>query len=302
MSTLKEGTYIDTSVEEYRKWPGINYSSLANFAESQDHALMEIPAKSYFEEGNAFELLIEDSAKGTNKFGERFFIAEAPGTMPDDLAGWIERGESLNEKYRVNKDGSLNKGSKRLHAWLDECQKNPGKMPVGKDRMEMLNKMVENFMVMQPFSDIGTENTMAEILPVSYFQVPIIWYVGKMMKKALIDFIVDTGKTIYAFDIKTAADIERFVWMLKKKYFIQECHYSVGLGQVFPGKKIIWRFAVSSKAAPYLSQPFSIDPYTLIDKCMPRYQELCRKYDAWVKDGKPPKGWKEHKHINVYLD
>ena len=41
--------------------------------------------------------------------------------------------------------------------------------------------------IMQPFADIGGTETLAEILPIADFQVPIIWYVGKMMKKALLD-------------------------------------------------------------------------------------------------------------------
>jgi len=298
---LEQGTYIDTPTDEYRSWPALNYSSLADFNESQDHALIEKPPKSYFEEGNAFELMIEDQAKGSDKFGEKFFVADAPGAMPDDLAEWIKLGEDLSSKYRYNKDGSLNKQSKRLHAWLDECQRNPGKMPVGKDRKEMLDKMVHNFMIMQPFVDIGTENTMEEILSVSYFQVPIVWYTGKLRKKALIDFLVITDHSVYAFDIKTTADLKKFSYMVKDKYWLQEIHYSSGLKQIFPDKNIIWRFVASSKAVPYLSQPFSVYPDNLNDVCSLEYRRLCNDYAAWMEEGKPPKGWKEHQTIRVYL-
>ena len=83
---LPQGTYLDTTDKEYRAWPAINYSALADFSESQDHALLVREPKSYFEEGTAFELLIEDMATGSKKFDERFFIADAPGQMPDDLA------------------------------------------------------------------------------------------------------------------------------------------------------------------------------------------------------------------------
>lgn len=299
---LITGTYLDTPANEYRAWPAINYSSLADFKESPDHALMEKPAKSYFEEGTAFELLIEDRAKGSDKFGARFFVANAPGSMPEDLAGWIESGEDLETKYRRNKDGTLNKGSARIHLWLDECQKNPGKMPVGKDRKEMLDKMVDNFLLMQPFADVGTENPLSEILPVADFQVPIVWYVGQMRKKALVDCMIVTQKTVYAFDIKTSADIDRFVWMLKSKYWIQEAHYSAGLGQIFPDKNIVWRFLVASKAAPYISQPFCVDPFSMSDNGKQAYYDLCTRYYAWVEDGKPPRGWKDLKSVIVYFD
>ena len=305
---LKQGTYLDMPEKEYRALPAINYSSLADFKESQDHALMERVPKSYFEEGTAFELLIEDKAKGSDKFGARFFIANAPGTMPDDLAGWIESGEDLESKYvwckpdKKTGEVRFNKTYDRRHMWLDECRANPGKMPVGKDRKEMLDKMVDNFLLMQPFADAGTENPLAEILPIANFQVPIIWYVGKMRKKALVDCMIETKKTIYAFDIKTAADIERFEWMLKNKYWIQEAHYSAGLGQIFPDKNIVWRFLVASKAAPYISQPFCVDPFSMSDNGTQAYFDLCTRYFAWVEDGKPPRGWKDLKSVTVYFD
>ena len=305
---LIQGTYMDCSVEEYRAWPAINYSSLADFNESQDHALMEKPAKSYFEEGTAFELQIEDMATGTEKFSERFFIADAPGAMPDDLAGWIERGEDLESKYVWNKPnkktGEVRPSltHEKKHLWLDECRKHPGKMPVGADRKKMLDKMVENFMNMQPFSDILVENTMFEILRHAKFQVPIIWYVGKVRKKALIDCLVETPDTIYVFDIKTAADMSRFEWMIKSKYFLQECHYSAGLGQIYPDKQIVWRFLVSSKAEPYIAQPFAVDPFSMSDNGMQAYYDLCTRYQAWVDEGRPPKGWLEFKSVKVYFD
>ncbi len=298
---LKEGTYLDTDVKTYRQWPATNYSSLADFNESQDHALMEKPAKSYYEFGTAFELMIEDKAKGTKKFSERFFTCDAPGEMPSDLAGWIEKGEDLNTKYRLKQDGGRNKKSERLHEWLDACQANKGMIPMGKDQLESLSKMVENFMLMQPFADIGNASTMAEILPVAHFQVSIIWYVGKNRRKALIDILIETNTTIYVFDTKTSADMKRFQWMLKDRYWIQEVHYSSGLGRIFTGKEIVWRFLVASKAPPHISQPFCIDKYSR-DATWDQYLELCEKYQEWVDAGRPPKGWKETESIKIYFN
>ena len=298
---LKQGTYLDTPEKHYREWPAINYSALADFNESQDHALMKKEAKSYFEEGTAFELLIEDQAKGSDKFGDRFFLSDAPGNMPEELAGWINRNESLNDKYRLTKSGDRNKQSDRLHSWLDSCRANPGKMPVGIDQKEMLDKMVKNFMAMQPFSDGGNSAPMAEILPAADFQIPIVWYNGKQRKKALIDVYLETDLRIYAFDIKTTADMKRFDWMLKDKYWIQEVHYTDGLSAVFPDKEIVWRFVVASKAEPYLSQPYTVDPYSL-EKGRERYFNLCDDYQEWTDDGRPPKGWKELKTVSIFFD
>lgn len=293
--------YRDTSEKEYRKWPAINYSSLSRFSESQDHCLMDWQAKSYFEEGTAFELLIEDRAKGTAKFKERFFLASAPGAMPEDLAGWIEGKEDLEGKYRRKKDGSLNMQSARLHAWLFECQDNPGMMPMGKDQVEMLNKMVDNFMLMQPFADIAATETLADILPIADFQVPIVWYVGKMRKKALLDCLIELKEKIYIFDIKTTADMKRFPWMLKDKYWVQEMHYTEGLRNIFPKKEIVWRFLVSDKKEPNISQPFCMDQGSFNDM-QTEYHLLCQKYQAWVDDGRPPKGWKNLERVRVFFN
>ena len=298
---MEKGTYRDTSEKEYRKWPAINYSSLASFAESQDHCLMEVPAKSYFEFGNAFELSIEDRAKGTEKFKKRFFTCDAPGAMPEDLAGWIEGKEDLETKYRLKKDGGLNMQSAKLHSWLDACRDNPGMMPMGKDQIEVLNIMVDNFMKMVPFADIAATETLEEILPIADFQVPIIWFVGKMRKKALLDCLIELHEKIYIFDIKTTADMKRFHWMLKDKYWIQEMHYCEGLSMIFPGKEIIWRFLVADKKAPNISQPFCMDQGSFNDM-QSEYYLLCQKYQEWVDDGRPPKGWKNLERVRIFLN
>ena len=314
---LPAGTYYDTPDKEYRAWNALNYSSMADYNESQDHALMVKAAKSYFEFGTAFELLVEDMAKGSKKFNERFFVADAPGAMPDDknpLAKWIDGGEDLSSKYKWNqpdkKTGEvrLSKQSARLHTWLDECQQHPGMMPKGVDEMALLKKMVDNLMKMQPFADelsrqqgVYTEAPLSEILPLANFQVPIIWYVGKLRKKALLDLIVETESTVYVFDIKTTAELKRFIRMLMDRYWIQELHYTAGLRSIFKGKEIVWRFLVSSKAEPWLSRPYCVDPMRM-DDCSGRYNDLCTEYQAWVEDGKPPKGWLSLEKVGIWFN
>lgn len=316
---LQAGTYFDTPVKTYREWPATNYSALSKFDESQDHALMEVPAKSYFEFGSAFELLVEDRAKKTKHFDSKFFIADAPGAMPDDLAGWIESDEDLELKYKLKLDGSRNNQSKRLHAWLDECRDHPGMMPKGVDEIKMLDTMVDNFMLMQPFADeisrsegVHSELTLSEILPKCEFQVPIIWYVGQswdgrkqgkpIRKKALIDCLFETTERVYAFDIKTAASIKQFLRNLRDGYWIQQAHYTVGLSSVFGNKEVVWRFLVAPKDAPHVAQPFITDQYTMAEYGMDRYYDLCTNYQAWVDDGRPPKGWKETEAVKIYFN
>lgn len=298
---MKEGIFFDMSEKDYRKTPAQNYSSLADFNISQDHALLTKPGKSYFEEGTAFELLVEDRAKGSTKFAERFFLADAEGAMPEKLAGWIEGKEDLNTKYKLKIDGGRNNQSKRLHAWLDECRDNPGMMPMGTDQMEMLGKMVDNFMVMEPLGDIGVKETLEEILPVAHFQVPIFWYVGKMLKKALIDCMVETDTAVYVFDIKTAANIKKFFQMARERYWVQEVHYSSGLGRLFPRKDIHWRFLVAPKDEPWVAEPSCMDKIST-DMAWGRYSNLCENYQEWVDDGRLPKGWKGLETFKVYFN
>jgi len=291
---MKKGTYLDTDEKTYRAWPGINYSSLSRFSESQDHCLMPWPAKSYYEEGTAFELLIEDRAKGTAKFAERFFLADAPGAMPDGLAGWIDEGKDLGNLYTYTQKGELHGGKKRLHAWLDACRDHPGMMPMGKDQMVMLNKMVDNFMLMELYG-----HPLSKILAIADFQVPIIWEASGIKKKALVDVLIQTKDKTYAFDIKTAADIYRFKSMLRNKYWIQDVHYSEGVAMVC-NNPMPFMFLVSSKAEPFLAQPFGVDPDSR-EYAKQEYAELCNRFVEWDESGRPAKGWKGYEEIRIYF-
>ena len=295
---MREGIQKDMLEKDYREILAIHYSGLADFKESQDHCLIDKPAKSYFEEGTAFELLIEDAVKGTTKFTKRFFMADAPGDMPIGLAIWIDKKEDLASKIEYKLDGDRKKKSK--HKWIDECLKNPGMMPMGTDQMEKLSHMVKNFLVMKPLQDIGVEETLEEILPIAQFQVPLFWNVGKMKKKALIDCMVVTDTAVYVFDTKTTATIEKFFQMARKRYWVQEIHYSSGIGRIFPGKDIHWRFLVAPKAEPWVTQPSCIDQ-TSVDAAWFEYQELCDRYQAWLDDGRPARGWKELETVKLYF-
>ena len=148
--------------------------------------------------------------------------------------------------------------------------------------------------------ELQVDVTDPKILPQAEFQVPIIWYVGKMRKKALFDLMIETKDTVYIWDIKSSADLTRFQWMLKDKYWVQEIHYTSGARAVFPGKKIVWQFLASSKQAPYLSQPFCMDDRSMEDAHLV-YKVLCENYSEWVDAGRPPKGWLPQETVRVYF-
>ncbi len=89
--------------------------------------------------------------------------------------------------------------------------------------------------------------------------------------------------------------------MLKDKYWIQEMHYCNGLSMIFPDKEIIWRFLVSDKRAPNISQPFGMDQGSFNDM-QSEYYLLCQKYQEWLDDGRPPKGWKNLERVRVFFN
>ncbi len=72
--------------ENYRAFPGLNYSFLADYRESEEKAAKGTGPKSFFETGKAFESIIEDRATGSTLFADRYFVANVTGTMPEKLS------------------------------------------------------------------------------------------------------------------------------------------------------------------------------------------------------------------------
>jgi len=288
-----KGIFPEMSVKEYRAADGLNYSLLADFKESQDHALKEREPKSYFEFGTAFELLVQDYATGTNHFKERFFLTTARGEMPSNIAEWVETGIDLSDKYNLNKDGSRSKTSKRLHAWLDDCVENPGLMPMSQDEFAKISIMLENFWKMEVYG-----HNLRDLLAVADFQVPIFWEMHGIKKKGLLDVLILTDDKTYPFDIKTTANIPQFVTMYRKKYSIQDLHYTEGV-QVVLGESEPMMFLASSKEDPFLAQPFGMDSESR-GWAIEKYHELCHNCNDWIQAGKPAKGWKSFESIKIY--
>ncbi len=292
METVKEKPMTEA---EYRAYPAINFSSLAAYYNkgtySPDHALMEIEYKSYFEYGKMFETMLQDAAKGTDEFSERFFKSTVSGKMPDGMIKWIDEGEDLETHIRKNKDGSRNKQSTTLHAFIDEAMANPGKIPVSTQDWAMLERHTENMLKMH-YQDALVE----DILRAADWQVPITWLdrFSGLEKKALVDFMVDLGKEFFVGDIKTTANFKQFSYMLSDKYFIQDLHYCEGVNATTDGSVAMQMvFFVASKESPFLCQPWGVD-YGGVDfrmNALQEYEELCNSYAAWVESGKPPKGW-----------
>lgn len=276
--------------QEYRKEPGLNYSSLAQFAISQDHALMATEPKSHFEHGKMFEMLLQDVCKDTSLFNDKYFKCGVSGSMPDDLISKIESGYDLKEDIVYTQKGDRNKTYKTKHAYIDACLENSGKYPVGVSDIEMITKMAINTQK----AEIDGVN-ICDMLKESEWQVPIFWSSNGIKKKALVDALYSVDGVNIGFDIKTAANMSQFYGMARKKYYIQDVHYSEGIKSE-KGSCDAFYFVVAYKEKPYLCVPYqmSYENDTHI-----YYDELCNQYVEWVKAGKPSKGYLDVRTINI---
>ncbi|MBI9093077.1 MAG: PD-(D/E)XK nuclease-like domain-containing protein [Desulfobacterium sp.] len=301
--TPKRTGKLEITEEEYRKLPGLNFSSLAAFYNkgtySPDHALMTFQFKSYFEFGKMFESLIQDMATGSKEFDVRFFQSTVDGTMPDDLIKWIDEKEDLENHYVYTQKGALSGTYKKRHAFLDEARAHPGKIPVSTKDWTMLHTLADRMMNMK-YSDA----LVGDLLANAEFQVPIAWTssVDGLDKKALIDCLVELNGEFHPFDIKTTADFKRFGYMLSDKYFIQEIHYTEGINEAL-GVCMTMPFLVASKEAPHLCQPWEVD-YGDIDRkslAHDEYHDLCSAYAKWIGDGRKPKGWLPLTKKKIYI-
>ena len=259
---------------EYRQHPAMNFSSLAQFNKSPDHALIKMEYKSYFEYGKQFETLLQDAVKATDDFEQRFYPTNLSNKMPDELVGWIDKKEDLEDKYEYTKAGKLSGTYKGRHAYLDEALKHPGKIPVSGPDSEMLKRHVENMLKM---NYMGT--SVESLLSRAEWQVPIIFEdYDTYEKKALLDCKVDD----LVIDIKTTASFQKFGYRLRDDYWIQQIFYS----RAAKAKDFV--FFVASKEEPCLCAPFKLEAYDGLDD---QFDKLCEAYSEWVDEGKHGRGY-----------
>lgn len=287
----------DIEYAAYREAEGISSSTLAAFIDAPDVALMEREPKGYFEEGRAFERLLQDYITGSDLFASRFFVANCGGAMPDELISWIECGENLATKYVYNKDGvTLNGTKKTLHGFLDCCIKNPGRVPITGEQYEMLDRMVNNLLDCR-LSLYSTDRglTMRELLIDAKFQVPVYWEAQGLKKKALLDVLtavqVDGENYLLPVDLKSTAALGKFRSDYFSRYWVQDCHYTEGVESLGKSYRSM-PFAVAAKCKPFLAQCFRVRDDRQED-FYDRYRAACRRFAEWESAGRPSCGWKE---------
>jgi hypothetical protein len=275
--------------EEYFKTPGINFSTLADFQVCPDCVRMDRRPTSYFENGKAFELVFQDMVQGSNLFAERYFVAAVDGGIPDKVVCALEANQELSECYTLNKDGSRSKTATRTHEWLDACLANPGKIPVSQGEFDMFCRMAENLLNAEL---LGA--TVREVLAGAQFQVPVYW----QDKKALFDIETEWNGCRYIFDLKAMANLSMFRGGFFKRYWIQDVHYTEGLHACRPFEKLhpAMIFLVATKEAPFVAQPFLMDPDRR-PAMIERYQNLCDEYQQWRDAGRPSRGWRPLEYL-----
>lgn len=290
-----------TAEQRYRVHPGLNYSSLADFYESPDHALMVRTEKAYFEVGNLFETLLFDAVTGQRTFADRFFVGRDT-TPPDKILQWLAAGENLEDQYTYNKDGSKSKKCANLHAWIDACLENPGKTPISQADFDMCRRLVDNMLKIED----PTIGPLKDILAACNWQVPMYWEDGQ--KKALADCLLSVGGETWVFDIKTTASFGHFVGMMRGRYWLQDIHYTEGAETVYGGCKTPMIFLVAEKKEPFLCQMFTAMPLepSEIDleyrrKAIGLYQDTVERYREWNSGGRNPVGWKPMEVVKLYL-
>lgn len=235
------------TVEEYRKHPALNFSTLAALDKGPQYLLKE--EKEYTEAmklGSAVDCLITDP----NSFYEKFIIATAnkpTGQLEyfvDQLLSLVEGDYPSEEDFITAYENTKQWNGGKLQASLDKFKerfekegKNYFKFVLDSQGKDILTS--EDYMNCVKLSNAITKGVFTEkffILEPGVeilYQTPIIFNCLEFQYKILVDYIkIDHNKkTISPADIKTMADsvsnFKNSIW--KYRYDIQSSLYSKGV-------------------------------------------------------------------------
>ena len=309
---------LEITEEEYQASPEINASLLADFADSPDKALLPREAKQCFDLGHQFEDFVFQDVSGDPWFDKKYLVPELDTKEPKsafeivnsdvDLEKYLEENHS---KYWT-KAKTLNKKNESAYHWINEHIKarKSGRRLISKFNHEMVRKMASNFldkMEIDLYGD-GSFYPVRQLLEQAEFQKMVFWD----DKRAMLDVLFVWDGTAFVLDIKTAID-GQFFKMFKSKYAPIQCpHYTESVGSLI-GQYEIERvhpkliFLVARKAAESKDLKYSAclaESHSVLDECIhgltEAYQDIVSDFRQWNKDGRPEKGYKEHREHFIY--
>jgi len=302
--------------------------------EEMDEAkLFWTPAMSF---GHAFESIIQDMATGSDTFGEQFFrsdVQTAPVMDAKSTAAkivWTQKyfHESahkegmLTDLMKINKDGSYRKGSEATNELADECIcRSGGALPITKEDYKALSELAEKTIAMPIPKFWGAWPSMrfvGDFLGHSkcIFQEEFYWSRDGILKKGKTDCGIfhkdDNGSMAAIIDLKWTATGPNFEGRLKRKYWIQAQHYQEGVFEKYGVQPLPMLFVVgigSDKNTPSMPTAMMVEDmvHSERDWCacsgcrLRKYEEICRKYDAWEKSGRGPVGFLPAREVRARI-
>lgn len=290
----------DITLDEYLADQAFGSSTYSKWYESEspDEFVIPLEDRPLFSLGKCFETMIEDMIKASNKTEARFQKCSAPGEMPDDVFRLIKSGADLKVGYVINKDGSRNKTKERFHAWLDAAlAAGPGRTLISNDQFEALTAARNNLLMMTVRGE-----WVVDILKRCTFQTGVFWDRFGVKKKALVDALWVTDEYVVPFDFKLMETLGNAREFIKKKYWVQDQHYTEGLALEFPGRTVEpMRFLIGTKAAPHTAAPLYVDnasrPFA-----HDKYVEIVTQHELWIASGKPLPGFVPETGVKIFFN
>lgn len=290
----------------YFEIDAVSSGNLADFKLlGPDGVLEEKPPSLPFEMGKGHERFAQDASTGSQRFFERFFVADLDVPMPKELPGWIANNE-LAGNYVTTTAGKLDARYKSRHAWLDVCAKHPGKYPISLSDFQAFENMLVSLRKIRPwdYSDV----TLGEILswPRTLWQYPVYWTNENGVKcKILLDIVafpvIDGSPTVLPIDLKWTQNISTFDGNFRRRYWIQERHYTAGAKAHWPELEVLpMIFPVSIHQPPYKSTLRRLDK-NAEQAAQMAYEELVVRYAEWDAGGRQPQGYYKTRALRPWI-
>jgi hypothetical protein len=313
----------------YYEIDAVSSGNLADFyLDGGDRVLEKKPPSLPFEMGKAFERFVQDASTGSERFFERFFVADVDAPMPKELPGWIgdfiaewaeycENDVEMSQEwkewcyakdlYKTTKTGKLDARFSSRHAWLDICGRHPGKYPISMADLKAFESMLISLRKIRPFQ-YNEHVTLGDILswPSTFWQYPVVWINENGVKcKILLDIVAfpkDNGfPSVLPIDLKWTQKIDTFEGNFRRRYWIQERHYTAGAKANWPGRQVLpMLFPVSIHKLPYKSTLRRLDKNSM-EKAQGEYEQLVIDYANWEASGRRPTGYYKPRALRPWV-